>query len=162
MRMSRSRRESARTHKGGRWSRCIHRGTGHAARSERQPREWLRSSCRCGRRRAGYGVGLPGGSSRHGRLWRVERPASPAVPDSARRRRRAQSASAASFSGQTPLRQRARSPRRSPAAMPSAEAKPWRMASAFWVPSWMVSLSPFHSATVAISSIGFWCCGGQL
>ena len=26
--------------------------------------------------------------------------------------------------------------------MPSAMARPWRMASAFWVPSWMVSLSP--------------------
>ena len=38
---------------------------------------------------------------------------------------------------------------------------PWRIASAFCVPSWMVSLSPCHSATVAISSIGFWCCGGQ-
>ena len=36
------------------------------------------------------------------------------------------------------------------------------MASAFCVPSWMMSVSPCHSATVAISSIGFWCCGGQV
>ena len=48
------------------------------------------------------------------------------------------------------------------ALRPSALARPCRMASAFWVPSRMMSLSPCHSAIEAISSIGFWCCGGQL
>ena len=56
-------------------------------------------------------------------------------PVGARQRPPAPSASAASSSGRSRRRRKARSPRPAPALMPSALARPCRMASAFCVPS---------------------------